>query len=63
MKKLFALLLCLLLPVAALAEEALYTPALQAEKLAIRAMYEKYGFTPETIGTFFTTIPVEEDGA
>ena len=63
MKKLLPLLLALLLPATTLAEESLYTPALQAEKLAVRAMYEKYSFTLETIGTFFTTIPVETDGA
>lgn len=62
MKKLLTLLLALMLPCMALADAPRYAPALQAEKLAIHAMYEKYGFTLETIGVF-TVLSTEKDGS
>ena len=62
MKKLLAWLLCLLLPAAALAETPAYAPAVRAQRLAIHAMYEKYGFTPETLGVFSVTAE-EQNGA
>ena len=62
MKKLLAWLLCLLLPAAALAETPAYAPAVRAQRLAIHAMYGKYGFTPETLGVFSVTAE-EQNGA
>ena len=61
MKRLLTLLLSLLLICpAALAEEPDYSPALAAKKLAIAAMYDKYNFTPETLGVF--TVAAETAG-
>ena len=62
MKKLLSLMLALLLTMNLAWAENTYSPAVQAEKLAIRTMYEKYGFTLETVGVF-TVLSAEKDGA
>ena len=45
----------------ALADAPVYSPEVAAQKLAIVAMYEKYGFTPQTIGVFTPIITIGED--
>ena len=64
MKRILSLLLvlALLLPVA-LAEEITLSPALQAKKLALDAIKEKYGFTNDTFGLFTLYVTTEKAGA
>lgn len=58
--KTVALAAALLLLTSALADAPVYSPEVAAQKLAIAAMYEKYGFTPQTIGVFTPIITVGE---
>lgn len=62
MKRILTLMLTLmLLASSALADAPSYSPALTAQKLAIHAMYEKYGFSAETLGVFYI-LTTEQDG-
>lgn len=62
MKRILSLLIALLLlGSAALAEAPVYSPALEAQKKAIHAMYEQYGFTLETLGVFTTLVHEKDD--
>lgn len=65
MKRMLALLLTAILMMTSasgLAESPRYSAVLQAEKLAIAAMYVQYGFTVETLGVFTMTSTQEDNG-
>lgn len=63
MKRILALMFTLmLLCSAALADAPSYSPALAAQKLAIHAMCEKYGFSAETLGVF-SVLTTQQDSA
>lgn len=68
MKRPLILLLALLLILpllfsAAQTDAPAYSAALTAEKKAIAAMYDQYGFTPETLGLFTISTHTAEDVA
>lgn len=64
MKRMLALMLTAILMMTSasvLADTPRYSAVLQAEKLAIAAMYAQYGFTVETLGAFTMTTSQDED--
>ena len=62
MKKWMLMMLCIaLLTPAVLAEEVVISPALEAKRLTIAAMKDKYGFTNDVLGLFYMYVTQEED--
>lgn len=60
MTMVFAVALMMLFATA-LADTPAYSPQVEAQKLAVAAMYEKYGFTAHTIGVFTPIITVGDN--
>lgn len=64
MKRIFALvLMMLLLMISALAEEAVLSPNVEAERIAVAAMKDKYGLTNDVLGLFTAYVTLTDNGA
>ena len=64
MKRVFAVvLMMMLLMISALAEEAVLSPNVEAERIAVAAMKDKYGLTNDVLGLFTAYVTLTDNGA